>query len=155
MSKLQAELRQSKPFASLGSEVFLNLLRTAAVLGRKEFEFLKAYELTPSQYNVLRILRGAEPEGLICREIGERMVAYDPDVTKLLDRLEARGLLKRQRQQDDRRVIVTRISEEGLNLLKKIDGPMEERAAAILSHMSQAQLEALNDLLLTARAKSG
>lgn len=154
MSRLQSELKQSKPFATLGTEVFLNLMRTAAVLARREFEFLKAFELTPPQYNVLRILRGAEPEGLICREIGERMVAYDPDVTKLLDRLEARGLLKRERQQNDRRVIVTRVSEQGLNLLKRIDGPLETQAAAVLSHLSQAQLETLNELLVVAREKA-
>ena len=91
--RLQKEIRQTKPFASLEEEIFLNLQRTAEVLMRRLTEELKPSDLTPTQYNVLRILRGAEPDGLPCREISARMVTHDPDVTRLLDRLEKRGLV--------------------------------------------------------------
>lgn len=151
MGKLLTEIKQTKPFESREDEVLLNLLRTAGAFIRKETEFLKTYELTPSQYNVLRILRGASPGGLICREIGERMVAFDPDITKLLDRLEARGLVTRERQANDRRVIVARVSPEGLKLLARIDRPLQEKTKQLLTHMDARQLETLNKLLEAAR----
>lgn len=151
MAKLLAELKQTKPFESIEDEVFINIIRTAEVFNRKQTEFLKNYDLTPSQFNVLRILRGAEPDGLICREIGERMVAFDPDVTKLLDRLEARDLIARQRQQKDRRVIAVRISEAGLKLLKKIDQPIIDFINNLLRHLGEKQLRALNELTEKAR----
>ena len=118
---------------------------------RRHTEFLKSFELTPSQFNVLRILRGAEPDGLICREIGERMVAFDPDVTKLLDRLEARNLIARERPQKDRRVISVRITEEGLDILQEIDEPIESCTKNFLCHMSKEKLLALNALVEEAR----
>ena len=151
MAKLQAELKQNKPFETLEDEVFINIIRTAEVFNRKQTEFLKNYDLTPSQFNVLRILRGAEPDGLICREIGERMVAFDPDVTKLLDRLEAKDLVIRERQQTDRRVITVRVSEEGLKLLKKIDRPILDFANDLLGHLNEKKLRALNELVEEAR----
>ena len=153
MTKLLAELKQNKPFESLEDEVFVNIIRTAEVFNRKLTEFLKTFELTSSQFNVLRILRGAEPDGLICREIGERMIAFDPDVTKLLDRLEARDLIVRERQQKDRRVITVRISEEGLKLLKDIDQPILDFVDNLLGHMSQKKLRTLNELTEEAREK--
>jgi DNA-binding MarR family transcriptional regulator len=153
MAKLLTELKQNKPFETLEDEVFINVIRTAEVFNRKQTEFLKGYELTPSQFNVLRILRGAEPDGLICREIGERMVAFDPDVTKLLDRLEIRGLVARERQQKDRRVIIVRISEEGLRLLEKIDRPILDFANGLLSHLGEKKLRALSELAEAAREK--
>lgn len=153
MAKLLAELKQNKPFESIEDEVFINIIRTAEVFNRKQTEFLKAYELTPSQFNVLRILRGAEPDGLICREIGERMVAFDPDVTKLLDRLEARDLIARERQQKDRRVITVRISEAGLKVLKEIDQPILDFAGSLLGHLDEKKLKALNELVEEAREK--
>ncbi|HEX8265655.1 MAG TPA: MarR family transcriptional regulator [Pyrinomonadaceae bacterium] len=153
MAKLLDELKQKKPFESVEDEVFVNVIRTAEVFNRKQTEFLKGYDLTPSQFNVLRILRGAEPEGLICREIGERMVAFDPDVTKLLDRLEARDLIERERQEKDRRVIVVRISEEGLKLLKKIDQPILDFTNNLLGHLGEKKLRTLNELTEEAREK--
>ena len=153
MAKLLEELKQNKPFESVEDEVFINVIRTAEVFNRKQTEFLKHYDLTPSQFNVLRILRGAEPEGLICREIGERMIAFDPDVTKLLDRLEARDLIGRERQEKDRRVIVVRISEEGLKLLKKIDQPIVDFAKTLLGHLDEKKLRALSELTEEAREK--
>jgi DNA-binding MarR family transcriptional regulator len=154
MGKLISELKQTKPFRSREDEVFVNILRTASALMRKETEFLKKYELTPTQYNVLRILRGAGADGLSCRENGDRMITYDPDITKLLDRLEARHLVMRERQQNDRRVIIARISEEGIKLLKKIDKPGEEFAKTLLGHLGARQLDNLNELLESAREKA-
>lgn len=151
MGTLKAELKQNKPFETLEDEVFVNIIRTAEVLTRKEAEFFKGYELTPSQFNVLRILRGAEPGGLICREISERMIAFDPDVTKLLDRLEARDFITRDRQQKDRRVITVRITEEGLALLKTIDQPILDMVGKVLGHLSEKKLRTLNELIEEAR----
>jgi DNA-binding MarR family transcriptional regulator len=123
--RLQAEIRQRKPFAGLEDELYVALLRTADRLQRGVEELLKSADLSAAQYNVLRILRGAGPEGLACREIGERMITRDPDVTRLLDRLEARRLILRTREKRDRRVIQTRISPEGLRLLKNLDEPVQ------------------------------
>lgn len=153
-SKLQAELKQSKPFATREEEVYLNIQRTAEALLWKATELLKRYELTPTQYNVLRILRGAGQEGFICREIGERMVARDPDVTKMLDRLETRGLTVRERDQKDRRVIITRITDEGMKLLKELDPHVVENSRDMLGHLGPERLETLNELLEEAREKA-
>ncbi len=138
MSKLLEELGQKKPFATLEDEVFVNVLKTAEVFLRKEAELLKPYELTPSQYNVLRILRGAGADGLICREIGERMIARDPDVTKLIDRLEGRGFVTRERQEKDRRVIVIRITDEASRTLAEIDRPVLEMTSGLLGTSASA-----------------
>lgn len=154
MNKLQDEIKQTKPFGSLEDEAFLNVLRTAEAFLWREAEFLKPYEITLSQYNVLRILRGAEPVGLICREISERMIARDPDVTKLLDRLEARGLVRRERQEKDRRVIIVRITSEGLDLVKEIDEPVLKMTENLLAHLGERKLKTLIELLEEAREKT-
>jgi DNA-binding MarR family transcriptional regulator len=154
IGNLNAELKQNKPFETLEDEVLVNVMRTAQVLMRKEAEFFKGYELTPSQFNVLRILRGAEPDGLICREISERMIAFDPDMTKLLDRLEARGFINRDRQQKDRRVITVRITEGGLALLKTVDQPLLDMVEKALGHLGEKKLTMLNELIEAARNSS-
>jgi MarR family transcriptional regulator, organic hydroperoxide resistance regulator len=154
MGTLADEIKQAKPFECKEDEVYVSIVRTAAALTRKETELLKAYDLTPPQFNLLRILRGAGRDGLICREIGERMVTYDPDVTKLLDRLEARSLVTRERQQQDRRVVVVRVTKEGLKLLKAIDGPMTEQSKKLLGHLGPKRLDALLELLGAAREKA-
>lgn len=154
MGNLLDEIKQKKPFRSLEDETFVNLLRTAEIFLWKEAEMLKPYELTLPQYNVLRILRGAEPEGLICREIGERMITRDPDVTKLLDRLEARSLVTRERQQKDRRVIVTRITKDGLKIVNELDAPSLELTGGLLRHLGERRLKNLNTLLEAAREKA-
>jgi len=154
MGSIKDEVRQVKPFASREDEVYVSIVRTAASLMRRETELLKGYDLTPPQYNVLRILRGAGRGGLICREIGERMVTYDPDVTKLLDRLETRSLVTRERQQQDRRVIVVHISKEGLKLLKEIDRPILTLTGKLLGHLGSKRLAALNELLEAARERA-
>jgi DNA-binding MarR family transcriptional regulator len=151
MGKLRDEIKQTKPFGSLEDEAFLNVIRTAERFLWREAEFLKPYEITLSQYNVLRILRGAEPEGLICREISERMIARDPDVTKLLDRLEARGLVKRERQENDRRVIIVRVTPEGVKLVDEIDRPALKMTEELLGHLGERKLKTLIGLLEEAR----
>src|SRR5918992_748846 len=128
--RLRTEIHQTKPFASLEEEAFLNLQRTGDALLHGLEAALKPVGLSPSQYNVLRILRGAEAEGLACREVAERMVTRDPDITRLLDRLEARGLVIRARDREDRRVITVRITPEGLRLLQELDAPVAVHAIA-------------------------
>ena len=155
MGKLTDEIKQTKPFATLEDEAFVSVLRTAEAFLWREAEFLKPHEVTLAQYNVLRILRGAEPDGLICREIGERMITRDPDVTKLLDRLETRGLVSRERQEKDRRIIVARVTAEGLGLLEKLDGPVLGLTAELLGHLGQQKLRTLIRLLEEAREKAG
>jgi MarR family transcriptional regulator, organic hydroperoxide resistance regulator len=149
--KLKDEIKQSKPFASLESEVVLNLMRTADAYARGGESILKLAGLSPNQYNVLRILRGAGEIGMCCREVGERMITRDPDITRLLDRLERRGLVSRSRDRHDRRVIIARITEAGRKILKDLDGPVEEYNRNRLSHMGKADLRRLNELLEVAR----
>ncbi|MPY87826.1 MAG: MarR family transcriptional regulator [Luteitalea sp.] len=150
-STLQAEIKQKKPFESLEDAVFLNMLRTADHLLWGEIEVLKAADLTFPQYNVLRILRGAGPDGLSCREISERMVTRDSDITRLSDRLEGRDLVARVRDRNDRRVIVTRISPEGLKILRQLDAPINRVHRGQLTHMTPKQLGTLLELLELAR----
>jgi DNA-binding MarR family transcriptional regulator len=144
---LQAELKQNRPFTSREQEAYLALLRTADALQSQVEDWLKEFGLTGTQYNALRILRGAGPQGLPCREIGDRMITRDPDITRLLDRLEDRGLVKRARASRDRRVIYGKISSAGLKLLREIDGPLEAKSREILKHVSQGKLERLIELL--------
>ncbi len=125
VGKLQAEIRQSKPFVSLEEETYLNLVRTADALTRELELLLQPYGLTTTQYNVLRILRGAGEEGSTCSGISERLLAFDPDVTRLLDRLEKVQLVQRSRSTTDRRVVMTTITKAGLELLGKLDAPVE------------------------------
>jgi DNA-binding MarR family transcriptional regulator len=152
--RLQDEIRQTKPFASLEEEAYLSLERTTAVLRHHLAEQLKAFGITGTQLNVLRILRGAQPQGLCRNEIGERLVAQVPDVTRLLDRLEEAGLVSRERSAEDRRLVRTRITEEGLALLRRLDAPLLELHAAQLGHLSQEQLRTLIDLLAEVRRRS-
>ena len=152
--RLQKELKRRRPFDSPEQEAVLNIARTADRFGICFARLFREYGLTPSQYNVLRILRGSEPDGLICREIGERMIARDPDVTKLLDRLEARGLVSRERQEKDRRVIVARVTPEGLRLVKEIDRPVLQMTRELLGHLGERKLGTLIRLLEEAREKA-
>jgi DNA-binding MarR family transcriptional regulator len=149
--RLREEIQQQKPFASLEQEAVLNVLHTADVLLQRIIAVLKPFKLSHSQYNVLRILWGAGPEGLACREIGERMITRDPDITRLLDRLEARGLLTRTRDQKDRRVITARITSEGGRLLEALDQPIAEVDRQPLQHLGEQRLRTLIELLELAR----
>ena len=134
----------------LEEAAFLEMLRTTDLLSRGLVPLLKAEELSPTQYNVLRILRGA-PEGLPCGEIGQRMITRDPDITRLLDRLEKRGLIARWRDSKDRRMVLARITPEGLKMLDRLDGPMQEGHRKQLGHLGRARLKALCELLRAAR----
>ena len=133
--------------------IFVTLLRTASLLSQEADRLLKARGLSPEQYNVLRILRGAGPEGCACREIGERMISRDPDMTRLLDRLERRGWVSRERGKNDRRVVHTRITAAGLEVLSALDKPIRELHKRQFQHMSAGQLKSLARLLEEARTR--
>jgi DNA-binding MarR family transcriptional regulator len=135
------------PTARLEAYVFVALLKAADSLSQEAEQLIKAAGLTSAQYNVLRILRGAEPDGLLCRGISDRMISRDPDMTRLLDRMEKNKLITRERQKEDRRVIKTRITAEGLKLLKKLDRPVNELHKNQFRHMPPAQLKRLAELL--------
>jgi DNA-binding MarR family transcriptional regulator len=149
--RLKREIRQKKPFSSLQEEVVLAMLRTADLLTAPITEVLRRESLGLSQYNVLRILRGAGERGYPCGEISERMVRRDPDLTRLLDRLESRGLVARSRGTEDRRVVRTTISGEGLRLLESLDTAVETCVKQALAHMPTGRLNTLCDLLEEAR----
>jgi len=139
--------RPHHPSTPVEDSLFVTILRTADRLGQQAEGLIKPYGLTSTQYNVLRILRGAEPQGLPCRVIAERMISRDPDMTRLLDRLEKRGYITRERQTDDRRVIKTRITGEGLKQLKKLDDPVHKMHQKQFGHMNAARLKQLAELL--------
>jgi len=132
--------------------LFVALLETADTLAQEAEQFLKSAGLTGAQYNVLRILRGAEPQGLPCRGIGDRMISHDPDMTRLLDRMEKRGLITRVRQTDDRRVIKTRITPPALSLLKTLDQPIHELHKRQFRNLSSARVKILSALLEEVRS---
>ena len=144
---LQEELKQTVPFSSREQEAYLSLLRTADALQSRVEAKLKEFGLTGTQYNALRILRGAGADGIPCSEIGERMITRDPDVTRLLDRLQKRGLVERSRGKQDRRVIYGKITAAGLKLLREMDAPVDKHGREMLRHVSQANLKLLIDLL--------
>src|SRR5580698_9258442 len=137
---------------SLEEAVFLELMRTSDVLSRGLVRVLKAEDLSPTQYNVLRILRGA-PEGLFCGEIASRMITRDPDVTRLLDRLEKRELIARSREAKDRRTVMTRITPGGLKLLVRLDEPVQAAHRKQLGHLGRERLRALAELLADSRSQ--
>jgi len=148
---LQAELRQTKSFSSLHAEAFLNLVRTSALLQHALHLKLKPYGVTETQYNSLRILRGAGSSGLTCAEIAERLVSQDPDITRLVARLQRQGLVRRQRGEKDRRVVLTKITAAGLDRLKQADPVVDRTVNALLSHLSSSDLRTMIDLLERAR----
>ncbi len=152
---LKTEIKQNKPFPSIEEEVFLNLARTADILQRRFVELFKKFDLSPTQYNMLRILRGAGDKGSACGEIGERMVTRDPDITRLVDRLEKRSLVQRSREAKDRRVITTRVTEAGLKILSEMDRPVTELHKTQLGHLTKKQAQELIQLLELSREKVG
>ena len=152
VQRLQDELKQTQPFPSLEEEVLIGLARTADALQRGFVGVFKTVGLSPTQYNVLRILRGAGGPGLSCGDIAERMVTRDPDLTRLLDRLESRHLISRARDGEDRRVVTTRITQAGLSLLEELEEPLASAQRRLLGHMGDTRLRALADLLDEARS---
>ena len=165
--KLLKEIHKSRPFDSPQQEAFLNVVRTADHVMRGFEDLLKPFNLSPTQYNVLRILRGVMPAtaaaagaagdngspspGVPCKTIAEHMLTRDPDITRLLDRMESRGLISRERDTKDRRVVFTRITAEGLRILKELDKPVADYHAAQFPNMSVAKITQLIDLLEQAR----
>ena len=130
---------------------FLDLIRTADMLSRNAFGVLKTEDHSSAQYNVLRILRGA-PQGLPCGEIAGRLITRDPDVTRLLDRMEKRGLISRARESRDRRMVLARLTPEGRKLVDRLDEPVQKMHRKLLGHMGKEQVRALRELLAAARA---
>ena len=154
-SKPKKESQRKRPQPSPEEEVYLSILRTAEALSWGVSETLKVADLTPTQYNVLRILRGATPEGATCGQISERMVTKDSDITRLLERLDARGLITRSRDGQDKRYITVKITNEGLGLLASLDEPIARCHVRQLGHLGKAQLTSLRKLLDVARAAGG
>lgn len=148
---LRSDLKMTKPFANLAQEAHLSIARTSAELDHIFEDAFKAYGITNTQFNVLRILRGAGGPGLCRAEIGERMIRRVPDVTRLLDRLEQSKLIVRERVGSDRRFVTTRITPKGLALLEGMDGAVAALHTRLLAHMPASQVKALIQLLGTVR----
>jgi DNA-binding MarR family transcriptional regulator len=151
MAGLKREIAQERPFTSVHEETFLNLLRTADCLHRAFQRRSRDWGVTSTQYNVLRILRGAQPEGLTCSAIGDRMITAVPDITRLLARLKALKLIRQRRDRHDRRVVWTQISEAGLKLLHEMDPVIQLAPREMLGHLSEGDLAELTRLLELAR----
>ena len=154
MTSLKLEIVQEPPFSSVEEEALLNLLRTSDCLERAFHLKTRAWGVTSTQYNVLRILRGAQPQGLTCSAIGSRMITADPDITRLLARLKGRKLIRQQRDRHDRRVVWTQISEAGLELLREMAPVIERIPGELLGHLDGAELAELIRLLELARKHS-
>jgi DNA-binding MarR family transcriptional regulator len=144
---LRDELKMGKPFRSLEEEAILSIARTAALLEHAGSDALKPFDLTITQYNVLRILRGAGAVGMCRNEVGQRLITRVPDVTRLLDRMEGAGLVTRERGGADRRYVSTHITDKGLKLLEKIDRELPAIHGRQVGHLSQKRLRELIDLL--------
>jgi len=151
MAGLKREIAQERPFSSVEEEALLNLMRTADCLHRAFQRRSRDWGVTSTQYNVLRILRGAQPQGLTCSAIGSRMITAEPDITRLLARLKALKLIRQQRDQHDRRVVWTQIAEAGLDLLHKMDPVIQQLPKDLLGHMESAEVKKLIRLLEVSR----
>ncbi len=157
MSTLKDELGKRNPFSSPEEEAYLNMLRTVAVLEAGIAPLFRAKGLSEPTYNILRILRGhaaapeASPVGIPCQVIGDQLVSRLPDVTRLVDRLEEAGLVKRSRTTEDRRVVLVGITKKGMGLLAELDKPVADLNRRLWKHMTKAELTELNRLLVKAR----
>jgi len=151
MSDLREEIKQTAAWQGPEQEAYLSLLRTAGCLEHEAGEVFRTAGITATQYNVLRILRGAGLSGLCRGEIRDRLLTQVPDVTRLLDRMEAAGLIERQRSGDDRRFVNTRITAAGLALLERLDPEVAAMHRRQLGHMSEDELRALTGLLSKVR----
>jgi DNA-binding MarR family transcriptional regulator len=137
--------------SKLEADTFLNLMRAHAALMNGLAEVLRPYDISQPQYNVLRILRGAGPKGLLRGQVGERMVTRVPDVTRLLDRMESLGQVTRERGEDDRRSVRVRLTPEGMRIVNSLDKPIRQMHQTQFAHFSKAEIEAFNQLLLKAK----
>jgi DNA-binding MarR family transcriptional regulator len=153
MPDLREDIRQRKPFTTLEQEAQLSVVRTASLLVDGFEQMLKPYGITATQYNVLRILRGAEPEGLCRNELRDRMLTRMPDVTRLLDRMEDAKLVSRSRSSEDRRLVSTRITPKGLRLLDELEDAVAEEHMRRFHHLSKTELKALIELLKGVRER--
>jgi DNA-binding MarR family transcriptional regulator len=150
---IQQEIRQTKPFSSLNEQVVINLMRTTRAIEESWMQYLKRTEgISQSQYNILRILRGARPDPIKVSEISERMITRDPDVTRLVDRLIKQGLARRERDSADRRVVRVEITPAGLTMLARLDGPAGEYTEGAMAGLKPQQLRILDTLLNEVRA---
>jgi len=149
---LEAEIGQTKAIRLLEEEASLNIIRTADVLMAQIADVLRPYGLSATQYNVLRILRGAGAAGVTCKDVASRMLTRDPDITRLMDRLERRGLLTRDRAKEDRRFVTTRLTPAGLDMVNELDGPVEQSHRELMKHMTPDELRTLVGLLEEVRA---
>jgi DNA-binding MarR family transcriptional regulator len=141
--KLAEEIQQKKPFRNPEAEAFLNLVRTASTLVRQLDRLLKPHGLTSTQYNALRILRGAGEKGATCNDIAERLITNDPDVTRLLDRIEKSGLAERSRSTADRRVVVTKLTAQGASILRKLDRDVDELHVRQFENLGRKEMATL------------
>ncbi len=151
MTSLKTEIAQTTPFSSAEEEAVLNVMRTSDCLQRAFQKSVRRFGLTSTQYNVLRILRGAQPDGLPCAAIGARMIAMEPDITRLLGRLKRLKLIRQHRDRHDRRVVLTQISDAGLEVLGAMDPLVRRMPVELLGHLSGAELAELTRLLELAR----
>ena len=140
-SSLATALKQNRPFVSLEQEVYLSILRTASELSYSVDQFFRPFDITPSQYNVLRILRGAGDDGLCRNEISERMVTATPDMSRLLDRMERAGWVQRERAEDDRRQVSTYITKSGRELLKRLETPTGDFVTRLFDGVAASELK--------------
>lgn len=140
---LRDEIKQTKPFTSALEEAALNIMRTASEMTYSAGEVLKQYGITTTQYNVLRILRGAGANGLPCGAIAERMITRDSDITRLLDRLTAMHLVERGRLPGDRRVVTVRLTSKGSEVLAELDPVVQQMHRELLGHLDEATIAGL------------
>jgi DNA-binding MarR family transcriptional regulator len=150
-SQLQRELKLKAPFKGPEQEALISIARTASQLTHAMGELLRPYGITPTQYNVLRVLKGAGSAGLCRNEIGDRLVTEVPDVTRLLDRMEESGLIARERGEDDRRLVYTTITRTGTRLLATLQKPVSAMERRLLAHLGRERLGQLNELLADVR----
>jgi DNA-binding MarR family transcriptional regulator len=148
---LREELKQTRPFNSLEQEGLLSIVRTSAQLMDRFELFLRPYGITGTQYNVLRILRGADSGGLCRNDLRDRMLTRMPDVTRLLDRMEEAGLVERTRDADDRRMVTSRITRRATELLATLDPIVAEREKRFFSGIDRDQIQTLVDVLAAIR----
>jgi DNA-binding MarR family transcriptional regulator len=148
---LQQDLKQKKPFRSLQQEAYLSVVRTSTSLTDAMEDLVKTRGISATQYNVLRILRGSGADGLCRNELRDRMLTRMPDMTRLLDRMEDAGFVVRAREGDDRRMVMTRITEKGRRLLDDLDAPVMALHRKQMAGLTDAQLRSLSDLLTLVR----
>jgi DNA-binding MarR family transcriptional regulator len=151
MSVLKREIAQQRPFSSPAEEALLNLMRTADCLQRAIQRKTRPFGITSTQYNVLRILRGSQPQGLTCSAIGDRMITAEPDITRLLARMKAVKLVRQQRDKRDKRVVWTHITAAGLALLDDMAPMVQQYPLELLGHLNQEQMTSMIHLLELAR----